>query len=102
MKTIKFLKSAGAVVVAAAMLVLVSCEKEVPVTSLALDQQEAEVQVGNTVTLLSVIDEPHLSHRSPNGDFSNSAIFRRFVEFSALRLFILVSTAAMSFSTLTR
>ena len=56
MKTTRFFKSAGAVIVAAAILALASCEKEVAVTGLTLDQQDAVVQVGNTVTLLSIID----------------------------------------------
>jgi len=60
--------------VSAAMLILASCEKEVPVTGLALDKQEAEVQVGNTVTLLSVIDPVDATNTNVTWTTSDASI----------------------------
>jgi hypothetical protein len=64
MKTTRFIKSALAVSVTAVMLALVSCEKEVPVTGLALNQQTAEVQVGNSITILSIIDPADATNKN--------------------------------------
>ena len=49
------------------LTVMVSCEKEIPVTSLTLDKAEATVQVGANLTLLPVIDPLNATTRRFNG-----------------------------------
>jgi hypothetical protein len=56
MKSKTFLNAGRIITLGIAMMTIVSCEKEVPVTSLSLDKQEATVQVGATVNLIPVID----------------------------------------------
>ncbi len=56
MKSNIFPNAARMITLGIALLTMVSCEKEIPVTSLSLDKQETTVQVGATVSLTPVID----------------------------------------------
>lgn len=47
----------------AALLTAVSCEKDVPVTALSLDRQEATVEVGATLAIMPVIDPVDATNR---------------------------------------
>ena len=74
MKT-NFLKNAlGAIALGIIIMTETSCEKEIPVTSLSLDRQEATVQVGATVTILPVIDPLDATNRSVIWTSSNTGI----------------------------
>lgn len=59
---------------AAGLFVAVSCEKEIPVTGLALDKQEATVEVGAAVTLLPVIDPVDATNRSITWTTSDASV----------------------------
>ncbi len=56
MKTNIFSGTIKVLMLGAALFMAVSCEKDVPVTALSLDRQEAVVEVGATLTLMPVID----------------------------------------------
>jgi hypothetical protein len=54
--------------------VMASCEKEIAVTSLSLDKQEATVQVGATVTVLPIIDPLDATNRQVTWTSSNTEV----------------------------
>ncbi|MGE5349170.1 MAG: Ig-like domain-containing protein [Actinomycetota bacterium] len=54
--------------------VAVSCEKEIPVTSLSLDKEEATVQVGAALTLLTIIDPLDATNREVIWTSSNNSV----------------------------
>ncbi len=66
--------AAGALAVSLFMISAVSCEKDIPVTSLNLDQEEATVQVGATVTIVPVIDPTDATNRNVTWTSSNTSI----------------------------
>ncbi|MRR22561.1 Ig domain-containing protein, partial [bacterium] len=74
MKTNLFKNALGAIAFSIILLTAVSCEKEIPVTSLSLDRQEATVQVGATVTILPVIDPLDATNRNVTWTSSNTGI----------------------------
>lgn len=53
---------------------MVSCEKEIPVSFLSLDKDEATVQVGADLTLLPVIDPLNATNREVSWTSSNSSV----------------------------
>ncbi|NLD64163.1 MAG: Ig domain-containing protein [Bacteroidales bacterium] len=53
---------------------VVSCEKDIPITSLSLDRQEATVQVGDAVSILPVIDPANATNREITWSTSNTAV----------------------------
>ena len=53
---------------------MVSCEKEIPVSFLSLDKDEATVQVGADLTLLPVIDHLNATNREVSWTSSNSSV----------------------------
>ena len=59
----------GAIVAAAA-----SCEKDIPVTALTLDQQEVTVQVGAAATILPVIDPVDATNKEVTWTTSNALV----------------------------
>lgn len=74
MKTNLLKKAAGALVAGLIMITVVSCEKDIPVTSLGLDRQEATVQVGATLTIVPVIDPLDATNSNVTWTSSNSDI----------------------------
>lgn len=56
------------------LTVMVSCEKEIPVTSLTLDKAEATVQVGANLTLLPVIDPLNATNKEVQWTTSNASV----------------------------
>ncbi len=74
MKTNLFKSASRAIALSMLILTAVSCEKEIPVTSLSLDRQEAMVQVGATVTILPVIDPLDATNRNVTWTSSNTGI----------------------------
>jgi hypothetical protein len=74
MKTKLFKNALGTIALGILIMTVVSCEKEIPVTSLSLDRQEAMVQVGATVTILPVIDPLDATNRSVTWTSSNTGI----------------------------
>jgi hypothetical protein len=74
MKTDYFLKTLKSIVLGSLILIAVSCEKDVPVTNLSLDQQEATVQVGASVTLLPVIDPLDATDKDVTWTSSNTDV----------------------------
>lgn len=64
MKSNIFSNAVRIITLGIAMMAIVSCEKEVPVTSLSLDKQDATVQAGATVTLTPVIDPMDATNRA--------------------------------------
>lgn len=53
---------------------MVSCEKEIPVSFLSLDKDEATVQVGADLTLLPFIDPLNATNREVSWTSSNSSV----------------------------
>ncbi|MFZ2286385.1 MAG: Ig-like domain-containing protein, partial [Bacteroidales bacterium] len=74
MKTSFFSGTVRVMMLVAALFVAASCEKDVPVTGLALDKQTATVEVGATVALLPVIDPIDATNRSITWTTSNAAV----------------------------
>ena len=74
MKTKLFKNALGTIALGILIMTVVSCEKEIPVTSLNLDRQEAMVQVGATVTILPVIDPLDATNRNVTWTSSNTGI----------------------------
>lgn len=74
MKTNYFRNAFGATALSIILVNAVSCEKEIPVTSLSLDRQEATVQVGATLTILPVIDPLDATNRNVTWTSSNTGI----------------------------
>ena len=74
MKTKLFKNALGTIALGILIMTVVSCEKEIPVTSLSLDRQEAMVQVGATVTILPVIDPLDATNRNVTWTSSNTGI----------------------------
>ena len=74
MKTNLFKNALRAIALSIVLVTVVSCEKEIPVTSLTLDRQEAIVQVGATVTILPVIDPLDATNRNVTWTSSNTGI----------------------------
>lgn len=74
MKT-NFLKNAARVLAISIIIAAaVSCEKDIPVTALSLDKQEATVQVGATVSILPVIDPVDATNSNVTWSSSNTGI----------------------------
>mgnify|MGYP001026489828 FL=1 len=74
MKTNNFTETLKAIFLGVILLAFSSCEKEVPVTSLSLDQQTATVSVGNTVVLLPVIDPVDATNKEVIWTSSNASV----------------------------
>lgn len=74
MKTSLLKNVTGALILGFFMTGIMSCEKDVPVSTLSLDRQEATVQVGATVAILPVIDPPDATNRNVTWTTSNSSI----------------------------
>ncbi len=74
MKTDYFLKTVKSIVLGSLILIAASCEKDVPVTYLSLDQQEATVQVGANLTLIPVIDPLDATDKDVTWTSSNTAV----------------------------
>ncbi len=74
MKTNLLKNALRAIALSIVLLTAVSCEKEIPVTSLSLDRQEATVQVGATVTILPVIDPLDATNMNVTWTSSNTGI----------------------------
>lgn len=74
MKTNLFKNASGAIALSIILLTAVSCEKEIPVTSLSLDREEATVQVGATVAILPVIDPVDATNRNVTWTSSNTGV----------------------------
>jgi hypothetical protein len=74
MKTDYFLKTVKSIVLGSLILIAVSCEKDVPVTNLSLDQQEATVQVGANLTLIPVIDPLDATDKDVTWTSSNTDV----------------------------
>ena len=63
MKTNNFTETLKSIFLGIILLAFSSCEKDVPVSALSLDQQNATVSVGATVVLLPVIDPVDASNK---------------------------------------
>lgn len=74
MKTNLFSLAARTMLVGLILAVVVSCEKDIPITSLSLDRQEATVQVGDAVSILPVIDPANATNREITWSTSNTAV----------------------------
>jgi hypothetical protein len=58
----------------AALFTAVSCEKDVPVTALSLDRQEATVEVGATLAILPVIDPVDATNKVVTWTTDNASV----------------------------
>ncbi|MDX9772165.1 MAG: Ig-like domain-containing protein [Bacteroidales bacterium] len=74
MKTNIFFKTVRLMVLGAFILATASCEKDVPVTGLWLDQQNATVEVGSTISLVAVIDPLDASDKKVTWTSSNTTV----------------------------
>jgi len=74
MKTNLFSLAARTMLVGLILAAVVSCEKEIPITSLSLDRHEATVQVGAAVSILPVIDPANATNREITWSTSNTAV----------------------------
>lgn len=74
MRTNIFSRTVRVLVLGAIMAAAASCEKEIPVTALTLDKQEATVEVGATVAILPVIDPVDATNKSITWTTSNAAV----------------------------
>ncbi len=74
MKTNIFTETLKSIFLGVILLAFSSCEKDVPVTALSLDQQTATVSVGNTVVLLPVIDPVDATNKEVVWTTSNASV----------------------------
>lgn len=58
----------------AALFLTASCEKDVPVTALSLDKQEATVEVGATLAVMPVIDPVDATNKSVTWTTGNASV----------------------------
>jgi hypothetical protein len=74
MKTNTFFKSIMLLLLGAVIFAVTSCEKDVPMTALALDQQTTTVAVGANVTLLPVIDPLDATNKAVTWTTSDASV----------------------------
>ncbi len=74
MKTNYFINSVKTLILGALVLVVSSCEKDIPVESLSLDRQEATVAIGATVSLLPVIDPLDATNKNVTWSTSDATV----------------------------
>jgi hypothetical protein len=74
MKTNIFLGTFKVLMLGAVLLMAVSCEKDVPVTALSLDRQEAIVEVGATLSILAVIDPVDATNKGVTWTTDNASV----------------------------
>ena len=74
MKTNIFSGTFKVLVLVAAMFIAASCEKDVPVTALSLDRQEATVEVGATLAIMPVIDPVDATNKGVTWTTDNSSV----------------------------
>jgi hypothetical protein len=74
MKTKRLFNAVMAILFTTTAVTVTSCQKDVPVTGLALDQQTATVAVGSTVTILPVIDPVDATNNKVNWTTDNAAV----------------------------
>ena len=74
MKTNIFRRTVKVLLMGVIMAAAASCEKEIPVTALTLDQQEVTIQVGAAATILPVIDPLDATNREVTWTSSNTSV----------------------------
>ncbi len=74
MKTNIFSKTLKVLMLGAALFLAVSCEKDVPVTALSLDKQEATVEVGATLAIMPVIDPVDATNKGVTWTTNNASV----------------------------
>lgn len=74
MKTNIFSGTIKVLMLGAALLMAVSCEKDVPVTALSLDRQEATVEVGATLAIMPVIDPVDATNKGVTWTTDNASV----------------------------
>lgn len=74
MRTNNFSRTVRVLVLGAIMAAAASCEKDIPVTALTLDQQEVIIQVGAAATILPVIDPLDATNKEVTWTTSNSSV----------------------------
>ena len=74
MKTNIFSRTVRVLVLGAIVAAAASCEKDIPVTALTLDQQEVTVQVGAAATIMPVIDPVDATNKEVTWTTSNASV----------------------------
>jgi hypothetical protein len=74
MKTNIFSGTFKVLMLVAALFTAVSCEKDVPVTALSLDRQEATVEVGATLAIMPVIDPVDATNKVVTWTTDNASV----------------------------
>ncbi|MHC1731545.1 MAG: Ig-like domain-containing protein [Bacteroidales bacterium] len=74
MKTNIFSGTFKVLMLLAALFTAVSCEKDVPVTALSLDRQEATVEVGATLAIMPVIDPVDATNKVVTWTTDNASV----------------------------
>ncbi len=74
MKTKSLVNSVMLIILAAGMFTVTSCQKDIPVAGLTLDQQVATVAAGATVTLLPVIDPVDATNKKVEWTTGNASV----------------------------
>jgi hypothetical protein len=74
MKTNIFSGTFKVLMLVAALFTAVSCEKDVPVTALSLDRQEASVEVGATLAIMPVIDPVDATNKVVTWTTDNASV----------------------------
>ncbi len=74
MKTNIFSGTFKVLMLGAVLLMAVSCEKDVPVTALSLDRQEATVEVGATLSVMAVIDPVDATNKGVTWTTDNASV----------------------------
>jgi len=74
MKTNIFSGTFKVLTLVAALIMATSCEKDVPVTALSLDRQEATVEVGATLPIMPVIDPVDATNKGVTWTTDNASV----------------------------